>query len=289
MTMIREFAPAKLNLYLHVTGRKPDGYHELDSFVAFASVGDEIALRPAKSFAFEIAGEQAAALEHEKPEDNLVVKAARSLAELTGHALDVHLVLVKNLPVASGIGGGSSDAAATLRVLARHWGLSKDDPRLTQAASRHGQDVPVCLRVENTYMTATGVISAPKLPRAHVVLINPGKGLSTPAVFKSFCENNDAFSPLARLTKTPEAVADLVEELKARHNDLYAPACRIMPEVADILAVLEASDECLLARMSGSGATCFGLYKDAASAKSVAAQIHAYRPHWWIRTGVLND
>ncbi len=289
MTLIHEFAPAKLNLYLHITGRRADGYHDLDSLVAFATIGDEIALRTGNGFRFDMTGTQAPALAHESTEDNLVVKAARSLAELTGRALEGHLVLVKKLPVASGIGGGSSDAAAALRALARHWGLVKDDPRIVQAAARHGQDVPVCVRVENNYMTATGVLPAPKLPRADIVLVNPNKGLSTPAVYKEYREGGDAFSPLSRLENTPETVGDLVAALKARGNDLYAPACRLMPEIAEIISALESSDTCLLARMSGSGATCFGLYPDAASAKSAAAQLRAARPRWWIETGVIND
>jgi 4-diphosphocytidyl-2-C-methyl-D-erythritol kinase len=288
MTLIHEFAPAKLNLYLHITGRRADGYHDLDSLVAFASIGDEVALRPAKKFHFEITGAGAAALAHEDDADNLVVKAARSLAELTGHELDVHLLLVKKLPVASGIGGGSSDAAAALRALARHWGLAQDDPRIMQAAARHGQDVPVCVRIENTYMTATGVLPAPKMPRADVLLINPGKALSTPAAYKKYREGGYAFSPLARLQQTPRTITELVLALKERGNDFYAPACHMMPEVAEIIAALESSGECLLARMSGSGATCFGIYPDAVSAKSAAAQLRAARPRWWIEAGVIN-
>ncbi len=288
MPLTREFAPAKLNLYLHITGRRPDGYHDLDSLVAFASIGDEVAVRKAKDFRAEITGAMASVLEHENIEDNLVVKAARSLAELTGHTLDTHIVLVKNLPVASGIGGGSSDAAAALRALARHWGIAPDDPRLLEAAARHGQDVPVCVKIENVYMTATGVMPAPKLPRADVVLVNPGKGLPTPAVYKEFREGGYKFSPLSRLEKTPATADELIAALKLRGNDLYAPACKLMPEISEIITVLEASGECLLARMSGSGATCFGIFPDAVSAKSVAAQIKAVRPRWWIETGVIN-
>jgi 4-diphosphocytidyl-2-C-methyl-D-erythritol kinase len=277
-----------LNLYLHVTGRRADGYHDLDSIVGFASLGDEVALRPAKGFHFEITGAMAAALGKDKLEDNLVVKAAQSLAELTENRLDVHLVLVKNLPVASGIGGGSSDAAATLRVLARHWGLAADDPRIIEAAARHGQDVPVCVKVANTYMTATGVIDAPKLPKVDVVLVNPGKGLATPAVYKEFREGGYRFSSLSRLEAKPETAQDLLAALTVRGNDLYAPACKLMPEISEIMTVLEASDECLLARMSGSGATCFGIYGDEVSAKSVAAQIRAVRPRWWVEAGTIN-
>ncbi len=289
MTLIREFAPAKLNLYLHITGRQPNGYHDLDSLVAFSSVGDEVAVRADKGFRFEITGPQAAALENEDKENNLAVKAADSLAEIMGHKLDAHMVLVKNLPVASGIGGGSSDAAAALRALARLWGLTADDPHIMQAASKHGQDVPVCVRIENTYMTAAGALPSPKMPRADVILVNPGKGLATPAVYKEFRDGGYKFSPLSRLENTPETLGEFVAALKLRGNDLYAPACKLMPEIAEIISVLEASGECLLARMSGSGATCFGIFPDETSAKSAAHQIRVMRQKWWVETGVINE
>lgn len=286
---IIQFAPAKLNLYLHVTGRKPDGYHELDSLVAFASIGDRVFLRPAERFSFALQGPQAAALAHEDAAGNLVVRAAESFAELTGNPLRVAVTLEKNLPVASGIGGGSSDAAAVLRALARHWGVAMDDPHLVQAAARHGQDVPVCLRPDtNVYMTADGVMPAPRLPRADIVLVNPNKGLPTPAVFKEFRGGGDAFSPLSRLTETPATVAALVAALRARGNDLYAPACRLMPDITAIVAALDDTAGCLLARMSGSGATCFGLYDSAAAASAAAARIKKTSPDWWVEAGVIN-
>jgi len=288
MTLIREFAPAKLNLYLHITGRRSDGYHNLDSLVGFATIGDEIALRRNKGFHFEITGAQSAALEEEK-EFNLAVKAAKSLAEITGKPLDLTMVLVKNLPNASGIGGGSSDAAAALRALARYWGIEPDDPRLYAAAAKHGQDVPVCIRAANVYMTATGVLPSPKMPSAAVVLVNPGNALPTPSVYKEFREGGYKFSPLARLDKTPKTLAEFIAELKLRGNDLYAPACKLMPEISDVVKVLEDSKECMLARMSGSGATCFGIYPNETAAKSAAAQIRAQRVRWWVETGTINE
>lgn len=283
------FAPAKLNLYLHVTGRKPDGYHELDSLVAFASIGDQIVLRAAERFLFALEGPQAAALAHEDVSTNLAVRAAESLAGLSGNALRVAITLVKKLPVASGIGGGSSDAAAALRALARHWGIDVADPRLLQAAAQHGQDVPVCLNPDaNNYMTADGVIPAPRLPRADIVLVNPNKALPTPAVFKEFKNGGYPFSPLSRLETGPATVQDLVAALKKRGNDLYAPACHLMPEIADIVAMLGGTAGCLLARMSGSGATCFGVYDSSVAATAAAAQIKKARPDWWVEAGVMN-
>jgi 4-diphosphocytidyl-2-C-methyl-D-erythritol kinase len=288
MNLIHEFAPAKLNLYLHITGRRADGYHDLDSLVAFATIGDVVVLTPAPEFSFKIEGKQAAALAHETHADNLVVKAARSLAELTGNKLDVQLSLIKKLPVASGIGGGSSDAAAALRALARHWGLAADDPHLAEAAARHGQDVPVCLKIENNYMTATGVAPAPKLPRTDIVLINPGIGLPTPDVYREYRKSGHAFSPLSRLPSQPATAKDLAVALKRRSNDLYKPACNLMPPIIQIISALEETSQCMLARMSGSGATCFGLYEDGNSAAEAAKKIQASQPSWWVEAGTIN-
>lgn len=288
MTALHEFAPAKLNLYLHITGRQENGYHDLDSLVAFATIGDEVHLNQASEFSFTITGPQAGALAHENLDDNLVVKAARSLAELTGHALDVSLTLVKHLPVASGIGGGSSDAAAVLRALARHWGLNKNDARIFEAAAKHGQDVPVCVKIENNYMTATGVVAAPALPRADIVLVNPNQALPTPGVYKEYRNGNDGFSPLARLEHVPKNLGELVDALKLRSNDLYASACRLMPEIVEIIEALGVTEKCLLTRMSGSGATCFGIYADAESAQAAAAHLRRAYPGWWIEAGAIN-
>jgi len=288
MTLIHEFAPAKLNLYLHITGRRADGYHDLDSLVAFATIGDEIKLRPAASFSFEIVGPQSASLANENPEANLAVKVARSLAALSKRELDMHLTLVKNLPIASGIGGGSSDAAAVLRALTRHWWLDKDDPHLMEAALQHGQDVPVCLQTENCYMTATGVIPAPRLPRADIVLVNPDRELPTPSVYAEFRKGGYAFSPLSHFTSTPLNVDELVAALKLRSNDLYAPACSLLLDIEEIIEALRATNLCLLARMSGSGATCFGIYPDGAAAQAAAKKIRSENPLWWVEAGAIN-
>ena len=281
------FAPAKLNLYLHVTGRRANGYHDLDSLVAFAGVGDEIKLEVADQFQFALEGPQTALLKNEPASGNLVVKAAQSLAKLCDKPLNVKITLVKNLPVASGIGGGSSDAAAALRSLAQHWGLLPDDPRLHSAAAEHGQDVPVCLKIENNYITADGTIPAPALPKIGVVLVNPNKALPTPAVYKEFRTGGYAFSPEARLKTAPLRVADFIAALKLRGNDLYAPALRLMPEIGDIISSLEQTEGCLLARMSGSGATCFGLYDEQKAAENAANSVKSKFPKWWVAASYL--
>jgi 4-diphosphocytidyl-2-C-methyl-D-erythritol kinase len=223
LVMIVEFAPAKINLYLHITGRREDGYHDLDSLVAFAGVSDEIRLEASEAFSFVVEGPQGAHLNGEPAADNLVVKAARSFAELTGKKLNVKLTLIKNLPVASGIGGGSSDAAATLRALAKHWGIALTDPRLLKAAAHHGQDVPVCLTTESNYITATGTVPAHDIPYADILLINPNKPLSTPDVYKNYKNNPHNFSSPSPFDSTLPDVNALVEALALRGNDLYEP------------------------------------------------------------------
>jgi 4-diphosphocytidyl-2-C-methyl-D-erythritol kinase len=286
MTNLHAFAPAKLNLYLHVTGRRPDGYHDLCSLVAFATVGDDLRLEPDASFSFHIEGSQAPALANDDPDNNLVVKAARGLAALTGKDLNLKLTLVKNLPVASGIGGGSSDAAAVLRLLANYWGLVQSNHRIFEVAAKLGQDVVSCLVIQNNYLTAQGTAPAPKLPSVACVLVNPGKGLPTPDVYKVCRESGAAFSPSAQLTESPQSVGTLVAELRKRTNDLYAPACWLMPEIADVIAAIEKTDP-LFARMSGSGATCFGLYKDKTTAENVAKILQQQNPNWWVAAAEL--
>jgi len=286
--MIHEFAPAKLNLYLHITGRRADGYHNLDSLVAFATVGDEVRLEPADSFQLIIEGPYSSTLQSDNPANNLVSKAAQSLAELTDHPLNIKLTLIKNLPIASGIGGGSSDAAAALRALARHWNIPLDDPRLFAAAAKHGQDVPACLVIANNYLTATGTEPAPTLPKASIILVNPNKALPTPDVYKVFKDSGHPFSPGAQLTSPPSTLPHLIAELKNRTNDLYDPACYLMPEIKSIIAALETTTNCLLARMSGSGATCFALYPTAQAAQTAATALKSTHPHWWITPGALS-
>jgi len=280
--MLREFAPAKINLYLHVTGRRTDGYHMLDSLVAFAGVGDEIRLEAAPRLDFIIDGPQAAALKKEPADQNLAVRAAQELAGLAGKTPDVRLTLIKNLPVASGIGGGSSDAAASLRALALHWKIAADDPRLSDAAGRCGQDVLVCLKTESCYITADGTASGPELPLCHIVLANPGKSLATTNVYQACRDSGAGFSNPAPLEKAPEDPLQLAQMLKLRGNDLAAPALRLMPEIKIVLETLGAADHCLLARMSGSGATCFGLFPNRDSARRAASVILAAHTDWWV-------
>ncbi|MER2520920.1 MAG: 4-(cytidine 5'-diphospho)-2-C-methyl-D-erythritol kinase [Bdellovibrionales bacterium] len=282
--MLYEFAPAKLNLYLHVTGRQANGFHNLDSLAVFAGVGDGIRIESAQLLSLIIEGPQAANLARESIESNLVYKAALALAKKLNLSPDITITLTKNLPVASGIGGGSSDAAATLRALARQWGLRPDDARLAEIAARLGQDVLVCLNAKTCMMTTEGTtpINPDYIPHTDIVLVNPNKALPTPAVFRDFREQNDAFSPHAPPVRKMSHATALAQSMSAQRNDLTAPAIRLMPEIGDMLKTIAETKNCLLSRMSGSGATCFGLYPDRSSAKQAASQLLQAHPGWWV-------
>ena len=284
MTALTIEAPAKVNLYLHVTGKRADGYHLLDSLVAFAGVGDTLALEPADGLELVLTGPTAAPLAAD--DDNIVLRAARLLAEQAGIAPRARITLTKRLPVAAGIGGGSADAAATLRGLARLWNLSIAEPDLRALGLRLGADVPVCLAGRPTTMTGVGehLAPAPALPPAWLVLVNPRRPLSTPAVFKA---RQGDFTPAQPLTEAPADAPALARALAARRNDLTQAAITLEPLVADMLALLAAQPACLLARMSGSGATCFGLFADEAAAQAAATALTAANPSWWTAAAPL--
>jgi len=279
-------APAKINLYLHVLGRRDNGYHELDSLVMFAGAGDRLELRPADRLSLAITGRFGAGLQDEALEGNLVWRAAVSLGRRFGRTPAVALRLTKELPVASGIGGGSADAAACLRALAQLWGIPADDPALAEVALGLGADVPVCLAGRATFFGGIGELldPAPALPDCPAVLVNPGVPLPTPAVFKA---RRGPFSAPGRFREAPADAATLAQWLGQRHNDLTAPAVTLAPVVAEVLQALAASAGCLLARLSGSGATCFGLYPDPAQAAAAAAALSADHPDWWIAPTTL--
>jgi 4-diphosphocytidyl-2-C-methyl-D-erythritol kinase len=273
-----EAAPAKVNLYLHVTGRRADGYHLLDSLVAFAGAGDRLRLEPAGTLTLALEGMEGAALAAEP--DNLVLRAARLLAEAAGIPAAGRLRLEKNLPVASGIGGGSADAAAALRLLDRAWGLGTKPEALAVLAARLGADVPVCLESRAARMQGVGEIlsAAPAMPECGIVLANPRLPLATPAVFRA---RQGEFTPAATLPAGWADAAAMARSLATCRNDLEAAAISLCPPVAEVLAALVALPSCLLARMSGSGATCFALFPDAGMAESAAAML----PEAWWRWG----
>lgn len=279
-------APAKINFYLHVTGRRADGYHLLDSLVAFAGVGDTLVLSSAESLELVVEGPMAGALAGLAAEENIVLRAARLLAARHGVAPRARITLVKRLPVAAGIGGGSADAAAALRGLCRLWGLAPPEGDLAALGLELGADVPVCLAGRPALMAGIGeaLVPAPALPPTWLVLANPGVAVSTPAVFAALAGRFSAARPLTEAA--PDAAA-LAELLAVRDNALTAPAVTLVPEIGKALRDLGAVPDCLLARMSGSGATCFGLFADAAAAHAAAAALSARRPGWWIAAAPL--
>jgi 4-diphosphocytidyl-2-C-methyl-D-erythritol kinase len=279
-----EPARAKLNLYLHVTGRREDGYHLLDSLVAFAEAGDTLAAAPADALTLSIDGPFAAALQGEP--SNLVLRAAHALAAAVAIERGATLTLTKNLPVASGIGGGSADAAATLRALCRLWNVRPKRDVLDRIAVKLGADVPVCLDGRAAFISGVGERRdpAPCLPAAGLVLVNPAIPLATPAVF---AKRSGAFSAPARFAAGPCDAAALAALLRERRNDLTDAALTLVPAIRDMLTSLEASPGCLLARMSGSGATCFGVYADQAAAEAAAAFLGRKERGWWIMPTAL--
>ena len=279
-----ELAPAKVNLFLHVLGRRADGYHVLDSLAVFAGAADQLRVTPAATLSLELAGAFGAALAAEP--DNLVLRAARALAAAGGIAPTGRLRLEKALPVASGIGGGSADAAAALRLLSRWWGLAAGAADLAAIASGLGADVPVCLAGRPARMGGVGEVlsPAPCLPRCGLVLVNPGVPVATAAVFRA---RTGAFSAPAVLAETWADAAAMAADLARCRNDLEAPARALCPAIDTVLEVLASAPGCLLARMSGSGATCFGIFPGPAEAEAAAATLA--RPGWWCWGGGLRE
>ena len=279
--MLTEAAPAKVNLYLHVVGRRADGYHLLDSLAVFPGAADTVRATLADTMTLEVAGPGGIGLG--SGPDNLVLRAAQALAAAAGVAAGAQLTLEKRLPVASGIGGGSADAAAALRVLARLWDVRLPMDRLHMIAQGLGADVPVCLASRPARMQGIGEVLAlaPALPPCGMVLLNPGAAVSTPAVFRA---RQSAFSEPAKLSAGWPDAAAMVLDLAQLGNDLEAPAMALCPAIAPVLDWLRARPGCLLARMSGSGATCFGLFANADAAATVAAQAPT---SWWAWGGSM--
>lgn len=267
--MTTETARAKLNLALHVRARRPDGYHELETLFAFVEHGDELRVEPAATDSFAITGPFAAALAGEG--DNLVTRAAARFREAFGGGAHT-IALDKHLPIASGIGGGSADAAATLRALARLHGVPLEDTTLLAIADGLGSDVPACLFGRTALGKGRGERLEPiaGLPGTPVLLVNPGVAVSTAAVFRAW-DGTD---------RGPIEQGDLLQSARAGRNDLEAPARALAPVIGDVLEALVRQDGVLLARMSGSGATCFALFESEAARTRAAAAIA--RPDWWI-------
>jgi 4-diphosphocytidyl-2-C-methyl-D-erythritol kinase len=271
-----EFAPAKINLTLHVTGQRADGYHLLDSLVVFADVGDQVTARPDAGLTLRITGPMAEGLS--AGDDNLVLRAARAMGgALAGGG--VALTLDKHLPVASGIGGGSADAAATLRLMAR---LTLRDLPNAATVLALGADVPVCLAGQPLRMRGVGeaMTPLPDLPEGWLVLVNPRVAVRTAAVFSALARRDNP--PMPRDLPRLRRLGDLSAFLQMMRNDMEPAATTLAPVIGTARAALSAQPGCLMARMSGSGATCFGLFADGLTATAAARAIQAAQPGWWV-------
>ena len=267
---IRQVARAKINLCLHVTGQRSDGYHLLDSIVGFAEFGDVLTFEWAESVSLSIDGPFSAGLSG--ADDNLILKAARCFAKVAGQGATIHLE--KNLPVASGIGGGSADAAATLHGLSALWGVPL--PEATKQLTL-GADVPVCVTGKTVRMRGIGEViePLPNPPDLPMVLVNPGLSVATPDVFKALtCKANSTISTKGEV--------DWISWLAAQRNDLQNPAIASVPEIASVMEALS-NTGAALHRMSGSGATCFALYDSDESATKAAGKLTTAYPDWWVQ------
>ena len=279
---LSEPAYAKVNLFLHLLGRRADSYHLLDSLAVFADVGDTLTVANANDLSLAVEGPFAGGLAAEP--DNLVLQAARALAAEYRMVPRGRLVLHKNLPVASGIGGGSADAAAALRLLSRLWRIAPDPPVLGQLAASLGADVPVCLGSRPSRMGGIGEIlaPAPALPDCGIVLVNPGTAVATADVFRA--RRGEWSTPAVLPSAWPDAAA-MATTLAECRNDLQPPAIALQSLIGDVLEALAGTPGCLLARMSGSGATCFGLFAAAGATARAAEALR--RPGWWCWGGRL--
>lgn len=266
-------------MYLHVRGRRPDGYHELDSLVVFPEFGDEVSLRPAKALELVVEGPFAGALADTPPEKNLAMRAAALLLHEADGAPEFEIRLRKNVPLGAGLGGGSADAAAVLLLLNERLGLQLDRAELRGLGLRLGADVPACLESASVFFGGVGEIidPAPALPRMHLVLVWPGRALATAEVFRAKSSRTTAARPaVAGLT-----LEQLIDVLRPTTNDLQAAARTLLPAIGDALDALGATRECLLVRMTGSGSACFGICATEAQAHAAAATVRAAHPTWW--------
>jgi 4-diphosphocytidyl-2-C-methyl-D-erythritol kinase len=280
-------AAAKLNLYLRVVGRRPDGYHELDSVVAFAEIGDVVRAAPADALSLTIDGPFAEALNRASPrDDNLVLRAAHGLAQLTGCTTGAHLTLTKTLPVASGIGGGSADAAAALQALIALWRVAPAPDALHALALALGADVPVCLDGRACRMQGIGerLTRLERLPALPLLLVNPGLPLATKDVFGA---RAGAFSAALEPLPAWDDAPSLAALVRSGGNDLEAPARVRLPVIAELLAALRAAPGCQVAAMSGSGATCFALFDRGETAALAEGYLRAAHPGWWAAATTL--
>lgn len=293
MTLLTESARAKVNLTLRVHGRRSDGYHDIESLVAFADCADTLTLEPGPDLKLTTTGP--GAQECGDGTDNLVMRAACALGERVEGLKFGSFTLDKHLPVAAGIGGGSADAAAALRLLASANGIRMNDPRIVDVARLTGADIPVCLLSQACTMTGVGEkLTFVELPALPCVMINPRVGVATKDVFAALgLAKGERLEPSPNVPERPWpadiANADMwLAAIAASSNDLEPPALKVEPVIGDVLSALRAVPGIRLARMSGSGATCFGIFGSAVQAQYAAATIGKSHPGWWIHAGLLS-
>ena len=294
MPVLSDEARAKVNLTLRVNGRRADGFHDLESVVAFADCADRLTLTPGSDLDLKMSGPLAQACG--ETSDNLVLKAARLLSERVPDMKVGSFSLDKVLPVAAGIGGGSADAAAALRLLSQLNGLALDDPRIIEVAKLTGADVPVCVKSRGCVMTGVGETLQPlSLPTMPCVMVNPGVPVATKDVFAALGLRNGELLVGAtdvllqdRWPGGEASLEDWVEALAASSNDLEAPAMRVQPVIGEVISALNATNGAWLARMSGSGATCFAIYENTAEAGRAAEKLRRDHPGWWVHAGTLS-
>ena len=270
-------APAKINLYFHIIGRQADGYHLVDSLVGFTTLGDELTIRAGEPL--DIVSDGPFAEGMPPPYKNLVYQAAQLLADNASAQARAHVTITKNLPVAAGIGGGSTDAAAAMKALSALWGIPDGAVDLYELGLSLGSDIPACLKARTTYASGIGQVldDAPALPKAGILLVNPGVALVTASVFQA---RRGGFNPPDRFDKSPKDAAALAAVLADRGNDLTDAAIRLCPVIRNVLSALEAAPGCHLARMTGSGATCFGIFDNLAAAEAAVPAVA--QDGWWV-------
>ncbi len=277
-------APAKLNLFLHITGKRNNGYHDLQSLVTFADFGDQITITPAEEFMFSF---DSTSDNFPIDENNIIICAANLLGELLHKDLNCHIHLTKNIPIGAGLGGGSSDAAATIEGLSKFWNADILQDQLDKILIELGADVPACFYKKACYFEGIGEIIKPisALPTLHAVIIYPNKHCSTKEIFESyvpeFSEN------ILLLPEKFETEQDFLDFLHLQKNDLTNAAIEKIPDIKDIIDTLEKDNDCLLTRMSGSGSACFGLFDNRESAHDTAHKIKHKNPEWWVQATAL--
>ena len=281
-SFVRVEAPAKVNLYLHVTGLRDDGFHELDSLVVFADVHDLITCKKGSGLTLKLSGPESASL-RKASGTNIVLRAAKALADKVGpnKVKGVEIHLEKFLPVAAGIGGGSADAAATLKALCEFWDVNLSQREISELAQFLGADVAVCVEGWSSFFSGIGDKIDPinNFPKLSMLLVNPGVELLTSNIFKA---RKGSYTQMARLQRIPIDSMMFFDEIKKRTNDLEATAIIMAPVIKQVLSNISSSPGCKISRMSGSGATCFGLFDNKVQAKKAALELRKMNPNWWI-------